>query len=221
MRCQRDILFLGLPFCGKTSLINYLGVQAATNHGVAIVPVLLEPREDLPLEAVEGAVIELRRRLDRIRINADKRQMLLLIDNAHNPIHLKIATRLMTNPRQWRVWGAARSGEFAHLLGGGTECPWAEENIIREACSLIGRDDAKWFVEQVLKPCLDSNSEGHLEGQILEAMDAVGQVTTRFWIQVWGLIKEKKADIDAGYTEIIKNLPRDVHTQWSPFCPQT
>lgn len=221
LRCKHDLLFLGLPFCGKTSLLTYLAVEAARNQKTKVRPILLRPRNDLSAEAVEAAIVDLKKRLERIKAKADKRQILLLLDNVHNPVHCEIASRLMASPRQWRVWGAARSGEFARLQDSGRKSPWAEANVIRDACSLTSNCEAEWMMEQVLNPCLQTMEKGNLESQVLEAIEAAGQVPTRFLIQVWGIIKEDKADIDTGYRDLIENLPKDTDAVVQSLMPQS
>ena len=105
---NRDILLFGPPFCGKTSLLTFLSLEAKRRYEHQLSIVRLKTRKNLKTEEVDGAVARLLQRLDHIGVIGKKNRAILVIDNVHEPGIFAITKILLKSPRQWRVWGTAR-----------------------------------------------------------------------------------------------------------------
>ena len=220
LRKDRDLLFLGLPFCGKTTLLTFLSLRGASAD-LGLLPITLHPRPDLAIEDAEEAISRLRLSFKQNRIFDQNRTLVLILDNVHRPEVFAVAQRLMAPPRRWRVWATARSAEFADRLEGGVACPWNDRDLIRDACDLVGEDEAEEMVNRVLDPLLvEHNEKEQIEG-VREALKAAGQVPIRFFIRVWKLIYERRGDIDSGYRILIQKEPRDVEDVIRSLWPQS
>ncbi len=60
LSADRDLLFLGLPFCGKTSFLTYLALETSNRYQSTIIPIYLRPSENLTIKETETAVIRLK-----------------------------------------------------------------------------------------------------------------------------------------------------------------
>jgi len=134
LTADRDYLFLGLPFCGKTTLLTYIALETSKRQRDTLIPIYLKPREDLTIEETEAAVVRLTDTVKQKKLSLQKQRIVFILDNVHIPANLKIARLLMESPRSWRLLAAARPRELAECLPKGSENPWNEEDCIRDVC---------------------------------------------------------------------------------------
>ena len=217
---DRDLLFLGLPFCGKTTFLTFLSLRAASVDR-ALLPIALHPRVDLAVEEADVGVARLKQSFEQSRVLGQRRTPVLILDNVHRPEVFAVARLLMTSPRRWRVWAAARSAEFAERLASGVACPWDNRSQIKDACDLVGKDEADEMVDRVLAPLLIEHGEPNRIEEVRDALKAAGQVPMRFFIRVWKLIYERKRDVDSGYLPFIQKEPREVEDVIRSLWPQS
>lgn len=217
----RDWLFLGLPFCGKTSLLSFLALEAARG-GEARAPlsvVRLRPREDLDEEKVPVAASRLLEQLESESLLGTR--TILVLDNVHRPSHFALARHLQSqSPRRWRLWGAARVAEFNSLV---STCsgPWEAESCVREACDLTDKEEADHMIEAFFRPLLASRGQEKWAEDVREALRERGQVPVRFLIAVWQQIFEDRADVSEGYRPWIAAAPTQVEDIVRSLWPQT
>jgi len=207
LKADRDLLFLGLPFCGKTTLLTYLALEASRRQRDKIIPVYLKPRDDLKIEEIDAAVVKLKDSLKQSQVLNQRQRVVLILDNAHTPVGFKIAQLLMSSPRSWRVWAAARTREFADMLTTGCPNPWSGEDCIRNACDLVGAAEIDFVMDQVIAPILERCGDEGLIPEVRGAMKEAGQVPVRFLIQVLRLVFENRGDVMTGYAPMIKAEP--------------
>jgi len=220
LKADRDLLFLGLPFCGKTTLLTYLALEASRRQRDQIIPVYLRPREDLKAEDIDAAVVKLKDSLKQSQVLNQRQRVVLILDNAHTPVGFKIAQRLMESPRSWRIWAAARTREFADMLTADHPNPWSEEDCIRNACDLVGAAEIEFVMDQVIAPTLERRGDEGLIPEVRGAMKEAGQVPARFLIQVWRLVFENRGDVKTGYVPMIKAEPTGVEEIIRHVWPQ-
>ncbi len=148
--------------------------------------------------------------INQIMLLQQKQRIVFILDNAHTPVGLKIAYLLMKSPRPWRLWAAARSGEFAERSSKEPEILWSEENYIHDACDLVGEREIDFVIENVIAPILKRRGEENLIQEVHQAMKDAGQIPLRFLIRVWELIYNNRSDVETGYTPMIKGEPTGV-----------
>jgi tetratricopeptide (TPR) repeat protein/predicted MPP superfamily phosphohydrolase len=207
---DRDILLFGPPFCGKTSLLTFLSLEAKRRYGDQLPIVRFKPSKDLKSEEIEGAVTRLLQRLDHMDILGKKNRAILVIDNVHEPGVFAITRELLKSPHQCRVWGAARCSEFDEILSRGEENPWSKKGIIKNDCELIEEKDVDYFTDYVLKPLLITNGEGSQIDEVKTAIKSMDQTPIRFLCQVWKLIKDRRFNRDLGYSALLRKEPTGV-----------
>jgi hypothetical protein len=105
---ERDLLFLGLPFCGKSSLLSFLAFEASRRRRDSLLPIFLYPRSDLAPDDIGPAVAQLQYSLRQSGLLQQGRLPILMLDNLHEAANFEIARRLMSGARPWRIWAAAR-----------------------------------------------------------------------------------------------------------------
>ena len=207
-----DRLFLGLPFCGKTTLLTYLALEASNKRHDAIIPIHLKPRESLAFEEIDVAVARLKKSLKNSGVLKKRQRVILIIDNVQTQTGFEITRQLMKSPRSWWIWAAARPRELTEYLSSGIENPWDDKNIIHNACDLIGKKEIDFVVDKIIATFLMQRGEEKYVEEIRKTMKEAGQVPVRFLIQVWKLILENHPDVRAGYATMIKAEPTKVET---------
>ncbi|MBN2373808.1 AAA family ATPase, partial [bacterium] len=192
---DRDLLFLGPPFCGKTSLLTYLSFEAKRRDKERISVVRLKIHEDFSAKEAEGAVTRLVKHLDHIGAAGRDKRTVLVIDDVHKSGTFLIARELLRSPRNYHVWGAARAREMEDILSGGEKNPWNKKDIVKDACDLTGEEDRDYFFEHVLKPILMKNGRDDQIDEVKAAIKSIGGVPVRSLCQVWKLIKESPMNL--------------------------
>ncbi|MGA1791258.1 MAG: metallophosphoesterase, partial [bacterium] len=218
---EKDVLFFGPPFCGKTSLLAYLSLEANRLYGDQMPIVRLKINKDLNTEDVEGAVARLLQQLDYIGIHKKEKRAVLVVDNIHEPRIFAITKELMRSPRQWRVWGASRCADFQHIFYKDEENPWRKKGIIKNACDLLDDEDCDYFVDHVLSHLLVANGkEDQIKG-VRAAIKSIGRVPIRFLCQVWGLINCLGPETDHDFIRLIGKLPIETDEIVRSILPQS
>ncbi len=220
LNTDRDLLFLGLPFCGKTTLLTYLAVEASRLHSDKCIPILLYPREDLTLEETASAVFRLRDSLKTTGLLHEKKHIVLILDNVHTATNFEIARLLMEFPRPWRLWAGARIREYADLGATGISTPWDLKDHIYDACALLNEKEIDFFVDNVITFILTTRGEEKYIAKTREAMKGAGQVPVRFLAQVWKLVEDNRPDVRTGYTLMIKGEPTGINEIVRHIMPQ-
>jgi serine/threonine protein kinase len=164
----RDLMFLGLAFCGKTTLLRFLFFELPQlQQSTGLAPFYLWPQPDLTDDKVPAAVDQLEQLLhDRGWLKSRPRTV-LLIDNVHTHQNYQLAKQLMKRqPRRWLVWGAARAGELQTLLRDkGEDNPWEKEGdnprkeVVRHVCDLAGEREIDYLIENRLREVIRANHE--------------------------------------------------------------
>jgi len=201
-----DLLFTGAPFCGKTSLLTFLSMEAHKRYGSQVPIVRLKTRKDLSIDDVEGAVSRLLQRLEHAGIMGKGTQAIVVIDDVHEPGIFAICRELLRSPRQWRVWAAARCAEY-DSISSKDENPWDKREVVKNACDPVGEEDVRYFVDAVLRPVLVARGEEGRIDEIHEAIISIGRVPVRYLCQVWDLITDHAGKETERYASLIRREP--------------
>ncbi len=204
---DRDLLLLGLPFCGKTSLLTYLAEKAATIDSKLLpVRVTLHERSRESIRAAD-AVVDIDRWVKQSDFGRERR-LVLIIDDIHRRELFPIAQRLMQGSRSWVVWATARIGEYGDLLNSGESNPWTEDDTISDAAPLVGEHDAGEFFESIIRPLMERERREPVELEsVKSAINSVKDRTARFLIHVWQEISNHIHDVGFDGPGIVNSVP--------------
>jgi hypothetical protein len=218
----RDLLFIGLPFCGKTSFLTFLSYAAlkAERRSLIIQPVLLEVLDRVNTEDIQGAVDKLITSLKEEGLKRSDSRIILVLDNVHLDVHFQIAKHLLEYPgRFWHLWCSARPRELSDIQEKNGFLTIVDDNYIRDACDLLNEEDKTYLFNSIIGPLLDSKGEDSKKIEsIYNIITSKGTVPIRYMMRVFEIIESFGTPPPEGYYSLISKEPTKtdeiVHSLW-------
>jgi tetratricopeptide (TPR) repeat protein len=219
---EKDVLLLGLPFCGKTTLLTYWSHEASRASSETMQPIYLKVMEGFTTAEVPRAVPRLRDVLRDKGLLRGKKVPVLVLDNIHRRERFELARELLLMPqRPWRVWAAARSAEFTALEQEDPPGPWRSASVVRRECSRLSNDAVELLLQHVFLPLLTSYNQSNQFDALSAAFRDVGAISIRCMARVWKSIDDGETRVEPDWKAIVGQAKWEDEDIIRSLWPQT